>query len=75
MACPTHIGLFNAGAVAALSAALIPYFTGQIIDYASIEPDVTAFKTVTLKLLAVAFACAVFTGIRGGVLQITPARC
>ncbi len=30
---------FSAGLVAALGAALIPYLTGQIIDYASIDPD------------------------------------
>ncbi len=56
---------FVAGAVSAISAALIPFYTGQIIDFASIEPDVTAFKEGCLKLLAVAFACAVFTGMRG----------
>ncbi|KAK9831825.1 hypothetical protein WJX74_010840 [Apatococcus lobatus] len=67
---PLLLVAFAAGAVAALTAALIPFYTGQIIDYASIEPDVAAFKTVTLKLLAVAFLCAVFTGMRGGLFTV-----
>ena len=48
--------------MAALGQALIPYFTGRIIDYASIDPNRAAFQATTLKLIAVAFGCAVFTG-------------
>ena len=48
--------------MAALGQALIPYFTGRIIDYASIDPNRAAFQVTTLKLIAVAFGCAVFTG-------------
>ena len=65
---------FTAGAAAALGQALIPYYTGRIIDYASIDPDPAAFKKTTLKLLVVAFACAIFTGIRGGLFTISMTR-
>ena len=36
-----HINLiaFLCGSIAALALALVPYYTGLIIDYASIEPD------------------------------------
>lgn len=30
---------FMFGAVAALAQATVPYYTGQVIDYASIDPD------------------------------------
>lgn len=50
--------------------AAIPYYTGKIIDYASIDPDPHDFKLTTLKMLGVALACAVFTGIRGGLFTV-----
>ena len=50
--------------------AAIPYYTGKIIDYASIDPDPHEFKLTTLKMLGVALACAVFTGIRGGLFTV-----
>ena len=56
------LGLVSAGTAAALGQALVPYYTGKIIDYASIEPDSRRFQQTTLKLVAVAFGCAVFTG-------------
>ncbi len=65
---------FTAGAVAALGQALIPYYTGRIIDYASIDPDPAAFKKTTLRLLGVAFACSLFTGIRGGLFTVSMTR-
>jgi len=65
---------FTSGAAAALGQALVPYYTGRIIDYASIDPDPSAFKKTTLKLLGVAFACAIFTGIRGGLFTISMTR-
>lgn len=36
-----HINLiaFLCGSIAALALALVPYYTGLVIDYASIEPD------------------------------------
>ena len=52
----------------------MPYFTGKIIDYASIEPDRQMFVQTTIKLVAVAFGCAVFTGIRGGLFTLGMAR-
>ncbi|KAG7669825.1 hypothetical protein Ndes2437B_g06013 [Nannochloris sp. 'desiccata'] len=65
---------FTSGAAAALGQALVPYYTGRIIDYASIDPDPSAFKKTTVKLLGVAFACAIFTGIRGGLFTISMTR-
>jgi hypothetical protein len=37
----THINLtaFLCGGIAALAAALVPYYSGLVIDYASIEPE------------------------------------
>lgn len=52
----------------------MPYFTGKIIDYASIEPDHQMFQQTTLKLVGVAFGCAVFTGVRGGLFTVGMAR-
>ena len=60
----------HAGAVGALSLALIPYYTGQIIDFATIDRDQHAFSMTTLKLLGAALSCAVFTGIRGGLFTV-----
>lgn len=51
-----------AGAVAALGQALIPYYTGQIIDYASIDQSFVDFQWTCLLLIVVAFGTAVFTG-------------
>lgn len=50
--------------------ALIPYYTGKIVDYASIDPSPHDFKVTTLKMLGVALGCAVFTGIRGGLFTV-----
>ncbi len=63
-----------AGIFAALGQALIPFLTGQIIDYASIDPDRHRFKTTTVKLVGASFACAVVTGIRGGLFTIAMTR-
>lgn len=52
----------------------MPYFTGKIIDYASIEPDRQMFQQTALKLVGVAFGCAVFTGVRGGLFTLGMAR-
>ena len=71
---PILIAAFSAGAVAALGLALIPYYTGKIIDYASIDPDRAAFKLTTFKLLLVALVCALFTGLRGGLFTVSMTR-
>lgn len=42
---------------------------------ASIEPDPRRFRETTLKMLGVAFACAIFTGIRGGVFTVRGGGC
>jgi ATP-binding cassette subfamily B (MDR/TAP) protein 9 len=54
--------------------ALIPFYTGRIIDYASIDPDRAAFRNTTLKMLGVALGCAIFTGIRGGLFTVGGCR-
>lgn len=63
-----------AGAAAALGQALIPYYTGMIIDYASIEPYPEGFQGTCIKLVLVALGCAVFTGIRGGLFTVGMTR-
>ena len=65
---------FIAGSLAALGQALIPYYTGRIIDYASIDQDREQFKATIFKLLGVAFGCAIFTGIRGGLFTYAMTR-
>lgn len=60
----------HTGALAALALALIPYFTGQIIDFATIDQNQHAFTVTTLKLLMASLACAIFTGIRGGLFTV-----
>ena len=54
--------------------ALIPYYTGKIIDFASIDPDPHRFRETTLKMLGVALGCAVFTGVRGGLFTVAMTR-
>ena len=41
---------------------------------ASIDPDEHAFKLTTLRLLGVALACAIFTGVRGGLFTVAAMR-
>ena len=50
-----------AGAVAALGQALIPYYTGQIIDYASIDQSFDGFQWTCLLLVASLSASAVLS--------------
>ena len=66
--------LVFAGTLAALGQALIPYFTGKIIDFASIDPDRQQFLMTTVKLVLVSLACAVATGVRGGLFTVAMAR-
>ena len=49
---PTFTPWAAAGAVAALGLALVPYYTGKIIDFATLETDERAFKRTTLKLVS-----------------------
>jgi len=65
---------FSAGAVAALAAALIPYYSGLIIDYASIDPDRPKFVSTIIRLVVVAALCGLFTGIRGGLFTVVMAN-
>ena len=37
--------------MAALGLALVPFYTGKIIDFATIDPDEGAFKRTTIKLV------------------------
>ena len=57
-----QVFLLREGAVAALGQALIPYYTGLIIDYASIDQRFEDFQRTCLLLVGVAFGTAVFTG-------------
>ena len=68
------LALHCAGIFAALGQALIPYLTGLIIDYASIDPDRHKFVVATVQLVGASFACAVVTGIRGGLFTIAMTR-
>lgn len=65
---------FLFGSLAALGMALIPYYTGKVIDYASIDPDRHLFTQTIWKLLLVALLCAMFTGIRGGLFTYATTR-
>ncbi|KAK9809885.1 hypothetical protein WJX72_001039 [[Myrmecia] bisecta] len=71
---PVLFVAFTAGAVAAFAQALVPYFTGQIIDLAAIESDRHAFYVTIAKLVLVSFACAVFSGLRGGLFTVAMTR-
>ena len=55
----THASHACPGAAAALGQALIPYYTGVIIDLASIDPDPDSFQWTCAKLVAVS------PGLRG----------
>jgi hypothetical protein len=57
------VKVLSVGGVAALGQALIPYYTGQIIDYASIDQRFNDFQRTCLLLVGVAFGTAVFTGV------------
>ncbi|GFH30272.1 ABC transmembrane type-1 domain-containing protein, partial [Haematococcus lacustris] len=65
---------FLAGCLAALAQACIPYFTGLVIDYASIEPDRVKFLTTIKRLVAVAVLCGLLTGSRGGLFTVAMSK-
>ncbi|KAK9845905.1 hypothetical protein WJX81_005691 [Elliptochloris bilobata] len=71
---PLLLLAFSAGAVAALGQALIPFYTGRIIDYASIDPDVGQFEHTIVLLILVSLGCSIFTGIRGGFFTVCMAK-
>jgi ATP-binding cassette subfamily B (MDR/TAP) protein 9 len=60
--------------MAALGQALIPYLTGEIIDFASIDPDRQKFMITSVKLVVVSLGCAIVTGIRGGLFTVAMTR-
>lgn len=64
----------TAGVLCAIGQAMIPYYTGLIIDYASITPDRHMFAVTTIKLLLVALACSLFVAVRGGLFTQAMAR-
>lgn len=71
---------FGLGAVAALAQATIPYYTGQVIDYASIDPDrcvgcLLACMHVYLHacLLACTLACMLACNCTHACLYASPA--
>jgi hypothetical protein len=66
--------LTRGGGLAALGQALIPYYTGIILDQATMDPDRNAFRATVVKLMIVSLACAVFTGVRGGLFTLAMAR-
>uniref|UniRef100_A0A6S8M2Q5 ATP-binding cassette transporter n=1 Tax=Dunaliella tertiolecta TaxID=3047 RepID=A0A6S8M2Q5_DUNTE len=65
---------FMFGIAAALMQAVIPYYTGLVIDYASIEPDRQKFKATIVKLVYVAAACGVLSGSRGGLFTVAMSK-
>ena len=65
---------FTAGVVAAVATALVPFYTGEVIDHASIEPDQDQFETAIRMMLYAAGCQAIFTGMRGGIFSFTMAR-
>jgi ABC-type multidrug transport system fused ATPase/permease subunit len=68
------VWLTRAGGLAALGQALIPYYTGIILDQATMDPDRHAFRATVVKLMTVSLGCAVFTGVRGGLFTLAMAR-
>ncbi|KAG2494082.1 hypothetical protein HYH03_007724 [Edaphochlamys debaryana] len=70
---PLLLVAFSAGIVAALGSALIPHFTGQIIDFA-LRADRRKFTRTTLQLLGVAALTGVFAGTRGGLFTVAITR-
>lgn len=71
---PILLAAFAAGAGAALMAGLVPYYTGLIVDFASIDPSRARFDATVLKLLAVAAAGGALTGARGGLFSVCMTR-
>jgi len=65
---------FVFGSLAALGMALVPYLSGQVIDYASIDPDRQMFALSIWRLLGVALVTGVFTGLRGGLFTFATTK-
>jgi ATP-binding cassette subfamily B (MDR/TAP) protein 9 len=66
---------FIALVVAAFSSALIPHFTGQVINHvAGADPDRGKFEKATIYLTCVGITCGIFTGLRGSIFTLTMAR-
>lgn len=45
-----------------------------MIDQATLDPDRHAFQITVVKLMVVSLACALFTGMRGGLFTLAMAR-
>lgn len=71
---PLLLLAFAAGTAAAWGQALVPHYTGKIIDSASIQPDGQKFQWNILKLLGVAVGCALFTGSKASLFTLAMAR-
>lgn len=65
---------FLFGSLAALGMALVPYLSGQVIDYASIDPDRGLFVRSIFLLLVVAGLTGICTGIRGGLFTFATTK-
>ena len=65
---------FLFGSLAALGMALVPYLSGQVIDYASIDPDRRLFIRSIFLLLVVAGLTGICTGIRGGLFTFATTK-
>lgn len=60
--------------MAALGQAIIPFSTGKVIDYASIEPAQHKFLNMIAVLAVVSLICAIATGLRGGLFTMSMTR-
>lgn len=65
---------FLFGSLAALGMALVPYLSGQVIDYASIDPDRRLFIRSIMDLVVVAALTGISTGIRGGLFTFATTK-
>lgn len=71
---PILVLAFSCGFVAALGQALIPWFTGEIVDLAfEIDTRRQEFNAYSAYLLATAGVTAMFTGSRGGLFTLAMA--
>lgn len=62
---------FLNGIIAAILQAYIPNITGRILDHAALDINQDVFKQECILFLIVCVACALFSGIRGGLFTYT----
>lgn len=65
---------FAAGAVAAVCSAAVPFYTGRVVDRASVDPDRRELLRQTLRLVGVGALGGAFTGMRGGLFTLAMTR-